>query len=349
MSLQKQEVELMKKQLSFRDFKRSSALLTLVKSNVEESAKSLKQNAKEIEKQFQSLAPQLENEEDLERYKIDIENMCKLMQNSLNELLKEDPDIEKINATKMSVGNKLATLLETLPHPLFMKLIQQQQAADAAAINHKDFRLPKQSDTAPDFIPDNVQPLQKLLYEISWYHTETATRAETAKKQVIPLKQELEKVKANILETLHMRYDAEDPKLADEHYKVIEMEIQLASRKAAIESLRTNLEELENFCTRYQARQADIEQKILTIESNSRLSDHLTALICTLARKRTNSPALLQQLITQSQRMVNEDFPAVHKTLSDFIESSQCSFVEKELDLYRQLSPSQLFSVRVDK
>ncbi|KAI9552146.1 hypothetical protein GHT06_022483 [Daphnia sinensis] len=347
-SIQKQEVELRKKQLAFRDLKRSSVLLNLVKNNVGDNIKSLNKNAKEIEKQFLSLAPQLENEADLERYKIDIENMCKLMQNSLNELLKEDPNIEKINSTKMAVGNNLATLLETLPHPLFMKLIQEQQAADVSAINHKDFRLPQQSNTAPDFIPDNVQPLQKLLYEISWYHTETATRAEDAKKQAVPLKQELEKIKANILQSLQMRFDAEDPKLADEHFKAIEMEIQLASRKGAIESLRKNLEELENFCTLYEARQADIEQKILTIESNSRLSDHLTALICTLARKCSNSPALLQQLVNQSLRMINEDFPALHNTLSNFINSSQGNFVEKELELYRQLKPSQLFNVRMD-
>lgn len=318
-------------------------------SNAEDCVKLLNQTTKEVEKHLQSLAPQIENEGDLERYKIDIENMCKLMQNSLNELLKEEPNIEKINATKMTVGNNLATLLETLPHPLFMKLIQEQQATEISSRNQKDLMIPTQNNIALDFIPDNVEPLQKLLYDLSWTYTDTQTRAKNAKEKAETLKKELIEVKAEILRCLNTNFGAEDPKLVAEHLKLIETEIQVAMRKGAIDGLRNILEESENFCTRYEARQADIEQKIVTIERNSRLSDHLTAIICTLARKRANNPNLLQQLANQSLRMVNEDFVAIHNTLSKTIQASKGNIIEKELELYQQLKPSQLFNVTVDK
>lgn len=338
-----------KQQLAFRDFKRSSVLLGSVKNNAEDSVKLFNQTTREVKKHLQSLAPEIGNETDLERYKIDIENMCKLMQNSLNELLKEEPNIEKINGTKMAVGNHLATLLETLPHPLFMKLIQEQQAAEISSRNQKEFMTPTQNDTALDFIPDNVEPLQKLLCDLSWTYTDTQTRAKNAKEKSEALKKELAEVKAEILQTLNTRFDAEDPKLAAAHLKQIETEIQVAKQKGAIDGLRKILEELEDFCTCYEARQADIEQKIVTIEGNSRLSDHLTAIICTLARKRANNPNLLQQLANQSLRMVNDELVAIHNTLDKTIKASKGNIIEKELELYQQLKPSQLFNSNVDK
>ena len=76
-SVQDKEQELRKQQLAFRDFKRSSVILGSVKSNAEDCVKLLNQTTKEVEKHLQSLSPQIENEGDLERYKIDIENMCK--------------------------------------------------------------------------------------------------------------------------------------------------------------------------------------------------------------------------------------------------------------------------------
>ena len=199
-----------------------------MKSNAEDCVKLLNQTTKEVEKHLQSLSPQIENEGDLERYKIDIENMCKLMQNSLNELLKEEPNIEKINATKMTVGNNLATLLETLPHPLFMKLIQEQQTTEISSRNQKDLMIPTQNNIALDFIPDNVEPLQKLLCDLSWFYIDTQTRAKNAKEKAETLKKELIEVKAEILRCLNTNFGAEDPKLVAEHLKLIETEIQVA-------------------------------------------------------------------------------------------------------------------------
>ena len=334
-------------QLVFRDLKRSSHLLNLVKSNAEADVKSLKQTTSELEKNLKSLTPELENESDLERYKIDVANMCKLMQDSLNELLKEEPNIENVNATKMAVGNSLATLLETLPHSLFMKLIQEQQAAEISSWNRKDFSLPTQTTLALDFIPENVQPLQKLLYELSWYNADIRARAETAMNVALSLKKELAQLTSQTFQRLDILFDGEDNKIATAR-KLVEMEIQVAKRKGAIEALRKNQDEMENFCTRYEVRQAEIEQKIDTIERNSRLSDHLTALICTLARKRANNPCLVQQLASQSQRIVKEDICGIQNTLSKTIQLSKCN-IEKELELYRQVRPSQLFVVNVER
>jgi len=346
---QEKEQELRKQEHAFRDFKRSSVLLSLVKSNIEENVTLFNQTTREVKKHLQSLAPKIGNETDLERYKIDIENMCKLMQNSLNELLNEEPNLEKINATKMAVGNQLATLLETLPHPLFMKLIQEQQAAEISSRNQKELMTPTQDNAALDFIPDNIEPLQKLLCDLSWTYTDTQTRAKNAKEKSEALKKELAEVKAEILRTLNTRFGAEDPKLGAAHLKQIETEIQVARQKGAIDGLRKILEELENFCTCYEARQADIEQKIVTIEANSRLSDHLTAIICTLARKRANNPNLVQQLANNSLRMVNEDLVGIHNTLNKTIQTSKGNMIEKEIELYQQLKPGQLFNSSVDK
>jgi hypothetical protein len=68
-----------------------------------------------------------------------------------------------------------------------------------------------------------------------------------------------------------------------------------------------------------------------------------------LARKRANNPNLVQQLANQSLRMVNEDLVAIHNTLDKTIKASKGNIIEKELELYQQLKPSQLFNSIVDK
>lgn len=348
--VQQKEKELRNQQLTFRDLKRSSYLLNLVRTNTEHKVQSLNKTSIELEKHFQSFSPALEKEADLERYKIDVENMSKLMKNSLSELLNEEPNIEKLSATKMTVGNNLASLLEALPRRLFMKLIQEQQQTEISSNSDKDSSSsPDQKNAAFEFIPENskAQPLQKLLHELSWVKADTRARADKARSQISTLSNELDQLKSQVLQRLILLSDGDEHKLAIGQ-KLLEMEIQVASRKSAVDALRTNLEELDNFCSRYEARQAEIEQKIITIERNSRLSDHLTALTCTLARKRANNPRLVQQFANQSQKIVNEEINTICKELGEKIQLSK-SNIEKELEICRQLKPSQLFNVQMEK
>lgn len=349
LSIQEKEKILKSQQFVFRDLKRSSHLLTLVKNSVDIKIKSLHKSTAELEKHLQLLAPSLEKGTDLERYKIDLENMSKLMQDSLNELLNEEPNIDKINSTKMGVGNNLATLLETLPRPLLMRLIQEQQESEISQQKQNGSAVPTQNNVTPDINQqtNNSQPLQKLLYELSWAYADTRARAETAKAKVDFMKSELALKKSQLFQRLNLFYNGDEKKIGIAR-KLIEMEIQVASRKSTVDTLRKNLEELDSFCSRYEARQAEIEEKIATIERNSRLSDHLTALICTLARKRANHSRIIQQLASQSQKLVKEDIKTYQDKLNESIKLSKLS-LESEIDIYREFKPSELFYVRISK
>lgn len=345
-SIGKKEKELENQKLGIRDLKRSSFLLETAKKHIEENVKSMNQSTAEVEKQLHALIPRIESEVEIERYKIDVKNMCHLMQNSLNELLNEEPNFDKMNETKISVGSKLATLLEVLPHPFFMKLIQEQQATEISLMAQKSALNP-QFKEAIDFVPEHVQPLQKLLYELSWYYASIRTRAKIAKNKTKTLREELTEMKLQTIQRLKLYFEGDDEKLADA-LLLLDMEIQVASKKVAVDALRKNLEDLDNFCKSYEARHTELEEKITAIEKNSRLSDHLTTLICTLARKRVSNPGVVQQLITQCQQKIKDDLKAVNLSLKDRIEASK-SNVDKELELFRHLRPSQLFNVKIEK
>ena len=344
-SSQEQEKKLKLQETEFRDLKRSSLLLGSAKSKVEEQAKSLRKSSLELEKHLNYLGPSLSNEADLERYRIDIENMSKLMQNSLNELLDDEPSLEKINATKFTIGNNLASLLQAIPRPVFMKLIEDHQASEISLTQQKLRALPLQDDITPDFIPENFQPLQKLLYEVSWVYADTRARARKARKSAASSRSELAELKSQILCRINDNFKDDSEKLLNEQ-KFFELEIQVALKKGAVDALRLQVEELDEFCLQHEARQLEIEQKIATIERNSRLSDQLTALICTMVRKRADNAKVVQQLTNQSRKIVNEDILPLLTKLKENIQLSKNNF-DKELESYQQLKPSQLLNVRL--
>lgn len=346
-SVLEKEKTLRKHKAEFRDVKRSSHLLSLAKKNTEEQSNTLKKSTQELEKQMKNLSPTLSKEADLERYRIDIENMGKLMQNSLNELLNEEPNIEKINSTKFTIGNNLASLLQAVPRPIFMKLIEEHQASEISAMKEKMQAISSCEDNIPEFIPENFQPLQKLLYELSWFYADTRARAKKTMNDAAVLKDELTELKSRVINRLGCVFKDDPEKLAEEQ-KLFELEIQVAQRKGAVEAMRSQLANLDDFCLQHEARQLEIEQKIATIERNSRLSDQLTALICTLARKRADTSKHVQQLVNQSQKLVTDDILPMLSKLDENIERSKHNF-QKELDVYKELKPSQLFTVRLQK
>ena len=330
------------------DLKRTTMLLNKNRNQIHDRAKFLNQKIKELENCLHSLIPRSEKESDLDKFKIDLEKMCNSMQNSLNELVDEDPNMDTIHGSKVEIGKNLANLLDNLPHTTFLRLIQEQQESEMALKKAVESSAPiPQPDEKLTFSPADVQPLQKLLYNLSWFHTQSASRASKAKSSIIVLKREMASLKSELDQHISDIFPTDDKtKSAARH--LMELEIQVASRKAAVDSMQRNLDDFMNFCSRSEANQLDIERKIATIESNSYVADHLSLLICTLARKHANNGRLLQQSVNRLQRLATDDLKAVRSSLHDHVRASQAN-VGKEWDLFKQLKPCQLLSVPVER
>ena len=334
-------------QQAFKDFKRSTFLLHSVKNKIQMDIKHLKQIVKDLERNLESLLPRLlEKESNLDSFRIDIEKMCHSMQTSLDELLNKDPNMEKINQTKLAVGNNLATLLDTLPHPTFMQLIEEQQKSEVS-LKAKIEKLGNETNSElQTYLPGELQPLQKLLYSLSWFHAQCRFRADSSRLKTEKLKKELEILKVDITEHLKI-LGCEDQMLSQVLVRV-DLEIQVNSRKAAIKSLAGNLKQLDDFCLSAEANQQEIEQKIETIEHNSRIADHLSALICTLARKHADNSRAVQQSVTRLQGLVEQDMKSSQQNLAESIRVFQ-SDLGKELELYKQVKPCQLFHTKLER
>jgi len=346
-SIHSKEKELVNHQLTFKDMKRSTFLLQNVKNKISNDVKRIKQIIKDLEKNLSSLLPQLESKEsNLDRFRIDIEKMSQKMQNSLNELSNEDPNLEAINQSKLDVGSNLATLLDILPHPLFIQLIEEQQKSQISTKIETSGNRQLNDNKLRIHSPPEVQPLQKLLYNLSWYHTQCLFNADNTRNKTEKLKSELSALKVDISEHLKIHLGCDETILND-LVQLIDKEIQLNSRQAAVKVLTENIQRLNGFCLRSEANQAEIEKKITTIERNSRFSDHLSALITTLARKHANNSTVIHTSITRLQGLVNEDVKNSHRVLSECIRVRQSDF-NKELELYKQVKPSQFLKTNVD-
>jgi len=346
-TVHQKEKELLRMQQAFKDFKRSTFLLHSVKNKMQSDVKHLKQVVKDLEKNLQSLLPRLvEKESNQDSFRIDIEKMCRSMQTSLDELLNKDPNMEKINQTKLDVGSNLATLLDTLPHPLFMQLIEEQQKSEVS-LKAKIETLGNEANShLQTIVPGELQPLQKLLYSLSWFHAQCRFRADSSRLQTERLKSEMVMLKADITEHLKTNLGCED-QLLSQVLLLVDLEIQVSSRKAATKSLTENIKQLDDFCLSAEANQQEIEHKIETIERNSRIADHLSALICTLARKHADNSRAVQQSVTRLQGLVERDVKCSQNDLSEGIRVFQ-SNSGKELELYKQVKPCQLFHTKLE-
>ena len=354
MTVQEKEKELASHQLAFQNLERSSFMLQHFAKQTEQQIKKLDHIASNLEKNLQALFIHSEKDMDISRFKIDVEVMCQKLQQSLVELTQEEPRMEKIQDVKKSVRNSLADLMKTVPRPLLLRLIQEQQETDISNWSKMSASsLPPtiNSESDPDASArEQVQPLQKLLYELAWFYTDSRSRGAKAKKQAAGLKEKLNTLDFELRRQLdsHFSTAEEGQLLIDVALQLTQVEIQEAKRKAAAESLRNALSNLENFCLRSEACQADIEQKIVTIERNSRMADHLNSLICTLARKHVENPRAIQQSITRLQCVTDEEIKAARSHLSKNVDLSKDS-VLKEMEQFRQLKPCQLFNISIEK
>ena len=315
---------------------------------MQDQAKDLNKKIHNLENSAKLLVPDSDKELGLNQFKIDIESMCRGMEDSLNELINKEPNMDKIYGFKLEIGKSLAALLQQLPHPLFVKLMQEQQEAEVSLKKAVESSVPfPQDERQASFTPEEVQPLQKLLYDLSWFHTQCCSRASKAKRSSVPLKKEMVSLRSDLEDVLDQTFGAEEKsKAMARHW--IDLEIEAAGRQATMASLRRNLDELEAFCWRCEASQAEIERKIATIEANSRVADDLSLLICTLARKHANNGRSLQQSVERLQRLATEDLRAAHLHLVDCVRASQADS-GKELELYKQLKPRQLLTLSVDR
>ena len=348
-AIEERQLENLKQKLAFRDEKRSAYFLGLVQNNIKGQVKEVNQFSSEIDRSMESLVPKMEKENNLDRYKIDIQQLCEAMQSSLTELLEEQPNYEVIETTKKKVGSKLSDLLDTLPPSVFLKLMQEQVESDISGFKSgKPIPLFQQDEMDKLEYPlEEVQPLQKLLYNIAWVYADSCSRAKKAKLKADSLKDELEKAKSEATEMVKNHFIGDNHNL-NAALKTMELKVHTACQQAAIVVLNKNIEELQNFCTQHEANQAQVAKQIQNIERNSNLSEHLSTLILTLARKHSNYPQVIEQTTNRLQKIVKEDLHSLFNVLLNDIAKSKGG-LEKELELYTQLKPSQLFTVNIDK
>ena len=349
-AIEEQEHEKTKQNLSFRDEKRSSYFLGLVQNNIKGQITEVNKFASGFDKNIEALAPKMENQNNLDRYKIDIQQMCQEMQDSLNELLQEQPNNEKIENGKKNVGSRLSTLLETLPPSVFLKLMQEQVEKDIFSFKTGKSIPPfLQQDGIEklDYAPEEVQPLQKLLYNAAWAYADCRSRAKKTQLKALSLEGELQRVKAEATELVRNHFSGDSHKLKAA-LNTMESNIKAACEEATIAVLKKHHDELENFCAQHETNRAEVVKQIENIERNSRLSEHLSTLIFTLARKHSKFPKLIEETTNRLQSIVKEDLTVSFNVLLNEISKSRDG-LEKEFELYTQLRPSQLFTVTLDK
>lgn len=353
-TMQDKEVEFENHKLALRNLERSSFVLRWLSYQTQDEIRKLNQTAKNLESSLQALSPDPAKEVDIGSFKIDVELMCQQLQHSLIELTREIPDMDKIQDVKKGVRSSLAGLMKTLPRPVLLQLIQEQQDTDMSLLANLVSGPPSIKKNGNNDLfasaTENVQPLQKLLYELAWFYVDSQTRATKAKKQAARLKEELNRLKSEVNQHLNIHFNeaSADNMLKELAFQLVQLELQVASRMAAEKTLRKSLVELENFCLHFEASQSDIRQKIAAIERNSRMADHLSSLICTLARKHAENPRTIQQSTSRLQSISNEQLSAVHSQLASCAELCKESLV-KEVELFRQVKPCQLLNTSLDK
>ena len=342
------EKELLRIQQTFKDLKQSTVLLHNIKYKIQSDIKHLKQIVRDLEKNVESLLPQLAGEgSNLDSFRIVMEKMCRTMRTSLDGLVTEDPDAEKMNKIKINVGNDLATVLDTLPHPFFMTLIEEQQKSEVSLKTKVESLGNETNNQLQTALPGDLQPLQKLLYSLSWFHAQCRSRADSSRARTEKLKREVETLKADIIEHLKINLGCED-QILTQLLVLVDLEIQVNGRKAAVKCLTDNIKQLDDFCLSAEANQEEIEKKIDMIEQNSRIADHLSAVICTLARKHANNSRDVRQNVDRLQDLVERDIKSSHRDLAESIRVSQ-GHLGKELELYKQVKPCQLFHTKLER
>ncbi len=333
-------------QLVFKEMERKSHLLRCLTAQTQDQIKFVNQTTAQLKKYADKLRlPRGDEALLVDRYRIDVGLMCQQLQKTLDELLQKESNMEKIQAEKTNVKEKLADLMELLPRPDFLQLIQEQQEYDLSQLI-KILESSVSQNCLPenlDFAPASVQPLQKLLYELSWFYTESRSRAERASNEATLLKRELEDLQSEIREHLSTQLPRDDEKVFDSALKLIQTEIQAARRRAITEALRKSLTVLDNSCMKSEANQAEIKEKIAKIESNSQLAEHLSILMCTLARKHANNPVNILQSAKRLHTVASEDVKSANERLSSNI--LQCNgSLKKEFELFQEVTASNLFT-----
>lgn len=333
-------------QLVFKEIERKSHILRYLTAQTQDQIKFVNQTTTQLKKYVEKLSlPRGDEALLVDRYRIDVGLMCQQLQKTLDELLQNEPNMEKIQAEKTNVKKKLADLMELLPRADFLQLIQEQQEYDISQWI-KILESSVSQNCLPenlDFAPGNVQPLQKLLYELSWFYTESRSRAERASNEATLLKRELEDLQSEIRQHLNTQLPRDDEKIFDSALNLIQNEIQAARRRAITEALRKSLTVLDDSCMKSEANQAEIKEKIAKIESNSKLAEHLSFLMCTLARKHANNPLNILQSAKQLQNIASEEANSVNDRLSCNI--VQCNgSLKKEFELFQEVTASNLFT-----
>ena len=99
-------------QLVFKEIERKSHILRYLTAQTQDQIKFVNQTTTQLKKYVEKLSlPRGDEALLVDRYRIDVGLMCQQLQKTLDELLQNEPNMEKIQAEKTNVKKKLADLM----------------------------------------------------------------------------------------------------------------------------------------------------------------------------------------------------------------------------------------------
>ena len=334
---------------TFKDLRRFLVLEKELERGLQKDVKSIGGSIQELERMSQSLTPKLSCETDVDRFKINLEEMCKSMEASLDEFSNEEPNMDAVHNSKLNTGNNLATLLEQLPHHLLIGLLNEMQDAELDNLQNSLKKMRSFSEVDKQYSVDldskKIRPLQKLLYDLSTYHKQLLSTSSRTQRQVEAAEQEVAALRADLYSLVGNTFADGDEQTARQ---LIDAELQVSSRKASVEALRSQLLQLEKSCLERAATEAEFKIQLMKLESNAKLADHLSTLICALVRKHGDNPRRIEQVITHLQSVAKQYLKESQENLCKLLSETR-NYVGEEFQLFYKIKPQSFFHIAIEK
>lgn len=330
-----------------RDHKRSIFLLNILTTRIHHQISSLRDSSSISEAKISNFIPFriLDGNED--RYKIDVAKMSKLMQESLAELIVENPNLEKIQILKHEVGLCLATLLTKLPHPHFLKLLLECQEADV----NKIYQLTSSRGDIDlhdlELINQSANSVQELVSNLSWFCVDQYNFSEKKGKVAESLKKQLLLLNIDIQQQLDQLFQGRDDmlKIARE---LVNLRVKYDSYEATLMALKKTLAEMQGRCSTMEINRDEVESTNSLIEKNSCLVEHYSTLICTLAKKHAENATLVDREITDLKCLLNDKAPSLRSSLVGAARSTRKNLERHEV-FFCTFKSSKFHHSRVEK
>lgn len=322
-------------------------LLNMLTNKIQHHMLLLRDSSSASEGKISNFIPTMIPDGNEERYKIDVAKMSKLMQESLVELILESPNIEKIQSLKQEVGLCLATLLTRIPHPHFLRLLQECQEADSSKISQLTVTKSYVDLHDLDLINQSINSVQQQLSDLSWFYANQLSFSESKSKLADNLKRQLNTLHADIQNQFEISFQSREDllKIAKE---LVRINVKYASYDATLTALKKISTELRKNCASIEANRDEVESANERIDKNVRLMDHYSTLICTLAKKHAENISLMTGEIRNLMRLLNDEAPSLRTTLISAADSTR-NHLERNEAFFYTFKPSTYFHTKVER